>query len=769
MKMDCEKLFEPLYRHCDGAIELRALVIGDSDQTRQGFFDINDQAGRENFCKINANKNLYLAIATRNNNGAGGTKEDIEQFPAVWTEVDYKDLSPDIETAREILKDLYRRFPYKASATVISGGGVHFYWFLKEPVGQDDLLKVEDVNERICQALHGDASSKEAARVLRIPGTRNYKYDPPRPVILSEINDFSYELDDFLNILPEVKNGKISVKNEATGETKQFNPLGWQDSLLEGVKGGARHDTALRLAGRWAEKGHSETEIIHFITSWNQSNTPPKPELSDPNSKEMRDIITYVKAESPGGGAGVTPSRKRFHLTDLGNAKRLVEAYGKNLHFCYEFKQWFAWNGALWVPNDMNRLRVMASNITNEMHEEVALLTDKDEREKLSKHAFSCESKKRIQDMIYLARDEDGIIIHPDEFDKDKYLFNCLNGTINLRTGELQPHNKEDLITKMAPVNYDPNAECPGWVDHLNKIMARNEEKIEYFQRVCGYTLTGDTAERKFFVCWGGGANGKSLTMSVMAFIMKDYSKKVAIKSLMVKRLESISNDIAKLRKARFVFSSEGEQGKKLAESLVQELTGEDVVTARFLYAEEFEYEPEFKLFLATNHKPVIVGTHEGIWDRIRLIPFNVRLEENERIPKLEMMQMFENEAEGILAWMVRGCLEWQRDGLGVSQEVVEATKQYRNEMDILGDFLGAACKIQEMVKVKSKDLYEAYEKWCDENGEEKIGKLNFTNRMKERGFVQNKGGKNVNVWRGVELLADFDKNTPKPEQKSFV
>jgi len=269
-----EKLFDALYAHCDGLIEFRALP-----DTKRDFFKIDDLAGRQAFCQANTEQNLYFGVATRD--GKGGRKSNIINISAVWCDADFK------TTPKETVTANYSKFPFKASATVRSGNGVHFYWSLKEPVGQDDIAKVEDVNKRITQALGGDQSATDAAHILRVPGSVNHKYNEKPIVKLTNLEAFHYELEDFRNILPEVQ--------DDTTKVNERNPAGWQDSLVEGVQAGLRHDTALRLAGRWIEKGHSDTEIIHFLVAWNQKNTPPKPELSDPNSQEIQDIIEYVK------------------------------------------------------------------------------------------------------------------------------------------------------------------------------------------------------------------------------------------------------------------------------------------------------------------------------------------------------------------------------------------------------------------------------------------------------------------------------------------
>jgi putative DNA primase/helicase len=326
-------------------------------------------------------------------------------------------------------------------------------------------------------------------------------------------------------------------------------------------------------------------------------------------------------------------------------------------------------------------------------------------------------------------------------------LLNCLNGTIDLKTGTLQKHNREDLITKLAPVKYDENAKCPIFDSFLAKIANNDPELMRYLQHVIGYALTGDVTEKAVFFLHGDGNNGKTTFLEVIRTILDDYAGQVPIDSLMVKR-DGISNDIARLQGRRFVTSSEAEQGKKLAESKVKQLTGMGTLQARYLYGEYFEFRPTFKIFMDANYKPEIRGTDPAIWNRVKLIPFTVEIPAVEIDKK--MLQKLKDELPGILAWAVRGCVEWQQHGLKEPKSVAEATQAYREEMDTVARFLEEECVFCND-EITSKELNDAYGKWCKEHGEEAVS-------QKQRGSALKKGGlQNIRVagqrgWRGIGL-----------------
>jgi putative DNA primase/helicase len=351
--------------------------------------------------------------------------------------------------------------------------------------------------------------------------------------------------------------------------------------------------------------------------------------------------------------------------------------------------------------------------------------------------------------MIALTRSEPGIAIEPEQLDADPWLLNCRNGTLNLRTGEMHEHCREDLITKLVDVDYISNADCPTWLALLERILP-TEGLRHFFQRAVGYSLTGDTREQVLFMCLGTGANGKTTTMEGCSRLLGDYGRRTDFGTFLAQDQERVRNDLAGLVGARFVSAVEVDQGRRLSEVVVKELTGGDTISARFLYGEFFEFTPQFKLWLAANHKPEVRGADHAIWRRIRLIPFTVTIpvaEQDRTLP-----EQLQAELPGMLAWAVRGCLEWQAHGLSEPDEVRDATLAYKEEMDILGGFIVDRCAVAVGNKESAASLFDAYVVWAQDSGEQPVTKRTFGRLLRDRGFADGKGTGGVRMWVGLCL-----------------
>jgi putative DNA primase/helicase len=325
------------------------------------------------------------------------------------------------------------------------------------------------------------------------------------------------------------------------------------------------------------------------------------------------------------------------------------------------------------------------------------------------------------------------------------------NGTLDLHTGALREHRRADLATKLAPVAYSPDATAPTWGAFLDRILPDHDVQ-EFVRRAVGYSLTGETGEQVLFLCWGTGANGKTTFIETIMAILGDFALKTPAETLLAKRDNTIPNDVAALRGARFVAAVESEDGRRLAEVRVKELTGGDSVSARFMRAEWFTFKPVAKLWLATNHRPVVRGTDEAIWRRIRLIPFNVTIPGPERDPTLPAQ--LRAELPGILRWAVDGCMAWQHKGLGAPAAVLAATRSYRAEQDVLGAFIAERCLLAPERWVSSASLYAAYRNWCEDSGEHAATQRALGLALRERGFEDAREGKaRSRGWQGVGLL----------------
>lgn len=466
-------------------------------------------------------------------------------------------------------------------------------------------------------------------------------------------------------------------------------------------------------------------------------------------------------------GAPVGPDGEP--LNDLGNARRLVKAHGEQIRYCTS-GNWYAWDGRRWVKDETGEVHRFAKGIVDTMLAQAPRMrreadaSGDDESIEAAKaferHALRSGDHARIKAMIAECASEPGVPVVYSAMDSTDWMFSCENGTIDLRTGELRPHDRSDLITKISDVPYDPHASCPTWERFLSDVFKGDEELIRFLQLAVGYTMTGDTREQMFFVLHGCGSNGKSTFITALREIFGDYHQKTSTDTLIEKKNSGPSNDVAALRGARYVSAIETSAGKRLAEALVKELTGQDAVTARFLYQEFFTFTPKFKLWLACNHVPVIQGQDDGIWRRIRLIPFKVQFYERHESPvgpfkDKGLPEQLRSEYPGILAWAVRGAVDWCRSGLTTPDAVVGATTKLRQDMDILGGFLSECCLLDRNASVRAKDLYDAYSAWAEENGERPVSSKYFGMRLGERGSCESYRTNTTRYWRGIGLLSD--------------
>ena len=441
--------------------------------------------------------------------------------------------------------------------------------------------------------------------------------------------------------------------------------------------------------------------------------------------------------------AAVDEPKKKFRLTELGNAERIAHEYGHVIRYVGDMG-WMIWNGKQWRYDNKKEIERITNKVLRGMY--------KSEDELEQKWARMCERRNirmnSIKDLMPLVPGE------RSDFDQHKYLFNVDNGIINLRTGELQPHDRELGLSKIANVEYDKDAECPVWENFLQQIFKNDAELIEYMQRLVGYSLTGDISEQGMYFLVGGGSNGKSTFVNVIKKMMGEYGLQTKSDTFIKKKDTGANNDIARLASARFVSAVESEEGEKLQESLVKTITGGEPILARFLRQEFFEFTPEFKVFFTTNHKPIIGGIDDGIWRRVKIIPFTLNLAAHQRDKKLE--EKLSLEMPGILNWAVEGCLKWQQSGIKEPKVVRDATGSYKEDMDILAPFLNECCYTDEpkneSIKIEAKELYNFYSNWCFKSGERTIGNRSFYRMLETKGFGKEKGSANRTYLTGITI-----------------
>jgi len=452
--------------------------------------------------------------------------------------------------------------------------------------------------------------------------------------------------------------------------------------------------------------------------------------------------------------------------TEASNALRLVTRYGDVLRWCDPWGKWLVWDGKRWKPDDSRSVDTHAKSVVAELWSEVATLAKTTEPAKLKsvwQFVKSSNQANGIRNMLALARCD--VAILPATLDTHPWLLNCDNGTVDLRTGTLRPHNKADYITQLCPVAYEPAAKFPTWRGFLETILAGDRDLLVYVQRLVGYCLTGSTREHLLPFLYGVGSNGKSTFVNILLTMFgPDYAIKAPSDLLLMKQHDTHPTERADLYGKRFVACVEAEDGRRLAESLVKELTGGDRVRARRMREDFWEFSATHKIWLAANHKPVVRGTDHGIWRRIKLLPFT-RLfwdaDKGESGPdELRMDKTVPErllaELPGILAWSIEGCRQWQQDGLREPDSVRAATGHYRDEMDLVGRFIADCCIVDADATVGATALFTRFKAWCDTAGERGLNQTRFGAQMTERGFESEKVSGGRVVRHGIQLVGDL-------------
>lgn len=425
----------------------------------------------------------------------------------------------------------------------------------------------------------------------------------------------------------------------------------------------------------------------------------------------------------------VEDQRKRYDMTDTGNAHRLVDKFGNIIRYSYNRKKWYYWDGKSWRLDESGEVKKLADVVCDDIKREAFVEQDEKTQAEMLKWANRTASSRGKEAMIKEAQHLGNIPASPEMFDSYPDYLNVQNGIVNLRNGELIPHDSKFMMSKICISEYDTSGKKPKlWMQFLDDITNGDKDMQEYIQKCIGYSLSGSTREQCTYFLYGMGNNGKSTFLDTLSDLLGGYAANAQPETIMMNKSEGngANTSIARLKSARFVTCEEPTEGVRLNEGLVKQLTGGSKVTCRFLYGEEFEYTPEFKIWVATNHKPVIRGTDVGIWRRIKLIPFEVNIPK-EKVDK-NLKWKLRKEFPQILAWAVQGCIKWQKQELTEPSRVLEATQEYKNEMDLLASFIEQCIIIDYTCeeRVQASDLFGLYSKWAKQNNEWEMSSKKF-------------------------------------------
>lgn len=489
-----------------------------------------------------------------------------------------------------------------------------------------------------------------------------------------------------------------------------------QSALTPYVASFAVVNLPLKDAADWVAQGGTRFDLEGLIDAEPPQNSPPKPEPAD-------------------------DFRPQETLTDLGNARRLIRLFGSVLRYCPAQDLWYQYNRGVWLGDEKMQIQYLATETVKDIYATVPTLPTSELREAYSKWGRKCEGVARQHAMVDLARSQPGIPIGQNQLDAHPHLINCTNGTYDLLTQQLGPHNPDHLLTRQLPYAYDPRAIAPKWFAFLERVFDANAEMVSFVQRAVGYSLSGQQSEQCFFFLYGSGANGKSVFTTMLRALFGTAADNADFSTFIKQRHSQASqarNDLARLAGARLVTSSEAGEGQRFDEGLLKSLTGGEPITVRALYGKEFSFHPQFTLWLAANHRPTIRGTDYAIWRRVCLIPFTVTIPEEEQDERMVLAgpeNPLWEELPGILNWALSGYRAWRANGLQRPPEVIMATEEYREDSDLLGRWLAECCITGKEYRASAKELYGSYRNWIAENGEALKNQTWFGGSMKDRGF----------------------------------
>ena len=728
---------------------------------------------------------IFFGLATRDSQRLGGKREHCRELPCLWAEIDIHKFGMTVEEACLILLSC----PLPPSVIVSSGRGLHVYWLLREPLsvtwapmGEDaEKARVEVATRGLARIFNGDTNACDITRVLRLPGTHNTKEGSLLPCRVLEASWARYELEEVEEFAQTCRE---LIAAPATEPVTTIPPaddpyaaygFNWREpfdlSKLDRMIFKDRelpiHDTRLRAVAKLVEAGVPDEEVFARALAATEravAEAPATPEVVRERSRwdwreeaaTIRKEIRGAHALPPLGGKIVQlrpgqqtapapepePNASREIRNDIGNAMQLLALHRSRLCYVVEVG-WHIWDGKRFRRDGE---MIAAHRLAHDLSAQQLAVALRSGNKAAIKWALSSGSKGRISAMLHEARPY--VAHQADDMDANIWLLNCRNGVLDLRDLTLRPHDPAGLITKICGTDYDPSASCPRWECFLAEIFDGDREMIRFVQYALGYSLTGSVRENVFFILHGTGKNGKSKLLETMAHVLGDYMMSTPADTWATKPPGAASNDVAALPGARFVTTTETEKSHSLRAGLVKQITGGDKVSARKMFHEFFEFTPQCKLWIATNNKPKVSGSDGAIWDRIRLLPFNIKfvpekeLIEGQRIRDNELMDKLLGELPGILAWMVRGCTEWQRHGLPPAVAITEAAEDYRASQDSVQGFVDQCCDASHGMTCAVKDLFAAYEIWCAENDEEALSKKAFGINLDERGYPAGRNGR---------------------------
>lgn len=561
-------------------------------------------------------------------------------------------------------------------------------------------------------------AAHEAERRARAERARSYNAPPEMAEVneaLKHIDPWRLSYDEWINVLMGI--------HDAFGDGGLDLADGWAD--------GYPGEVARKWRGFTAGAGVTIATVYHYAqqNGWAR----PNPRLEIIHDSVKPSVNGHGPAAEPDGD--VTDAEtilKHANHTDAGNAECIEALHGDNVRYDHTRRKWLVWDGARWAIDQTAQIHRLALETARRRYLASVDIGDNDARLKLAKYATVSENTARIENALKSATSLPGLKTTIHQWDANPWLVATVAGdTIDLRTGATKDPRRSDYLTSAVGVKFNRSADCPRWTQFLSEVFAGDAELIRYIQRAVGYSLTGSTIEQKMFICHGLGANGKSVFLDVLADLAGDFHAAAGFETFDANNRDNKRDDLAALRGKRLVTVIEADEDRRLAEARVKAVTGNDVIRCRFLYGEWFDYKPTYKIWMAVNHKPVIIGTDHGIWRRIALIPFLQTFSGSSADPRLG--QKLRAELPGILNWVINGAMEWHANGLGTCAAIEAATQEYRSESDILGQWIDDCCYLAADARLERKAGYKSYKWWAEDMGMKPMSNAMWGRRMGER------------------------------------
>jgi len=726
---------EMVFGYLDGQVPVRLLAeTGTPSQPPKAFTSPCSSLAQDLIAPAGsagrASRAVYVVPGTVRP-GSSGKADDIRSTGVALVDLD----DGDIAQKRAHLEHHLGQ----ASMAVASGGytkdgqeKLHLYWRLKEAAEGHDLVRVRILRERIAALAGGDPSFKSLHQPIRVAGTIHGKNGQRVLARIEVTTSAEYELSDLedrVAAMPPI--GGSTASSPETGAGKRgpgATDLSTRTIRACGVDEVTRFEALSKVIGHWLRNtrlGHCSIDgAWSAVVEYNAASISPPWDESrlrrEFDALRRRDLGNHDQPAGP-----IDPQRPSTYFSDDTLAALFVDREGVNWRHVAAWRAWFTWTGLCWQRDETGLVREQVRQACRAAAQACY---------KPNEVRRIC-SDKTISAVVRIAASDPSIALRTTDLDAHPMLLNTPAGVIDLETGEVRDHDRTLLLTQMTAAT--PGAGCPRWAQFLDEITNEDSALQAYLQRFAGYLLTGATSEQVFAFFHGVGANGKSVFIQTLAFVLGDYAATATLDTFMATSTSKHLTELAGLRGARMVVVPETDPGRAWAEGRIKSVTGGETIRANFMHRDHFEFVPQFKLIVAGNHRPSLSGTGEAMQRRLHLVPFDVTIPAERR--DIQLMSKLQEERDGILGWMLEGCAGWRVQGLSPPPVILSAAASYFAEEDLIGQWIEETCETGPHCKAAAQSLFSSWSHWADAAGHPKGTKKTLGEALRQRGFSSGK------------------------------